>query len=451
MKRKLFIAITLSNYLIDRTGTPKVVMSHQVSANDAGIKYVVLFPVGGSSEFTMRLFSDSFGVICDGEFVGVFSLETFLARVGRLLDDGYELGCIYIHHLMGWNLGSIVGIVSSYPKVRLVVYAHDYYLCCTNYNLMQDSGLLCGSARLGDAQCSRCSHYADSIIREDHIWRLLHSELHRIVFVCPSSVVERMVQSFHPETKGHCMVIPHQKYVGMYLGNKEMLPSDQVIKVAYLGKQQPIKGWDCWRRLFDAFCGQGKYEFVVFNNETTPLPDGMRRVFVEFSPEKPNAMIDALRRENVDAAFLWSQCPETYSYTCMEAYASNAFIFTCPSSGNIAEFVSIMHCGQVFSSEKELCQLFDDPERLLELLNGFRAKRDGGAMTLATNDAFIDLAKPTTPTAPNSFENERRCRIRRFRLGNCFSVPLRALYSYRERKKIETVNSRKRKRELPYE
>ena len=159
MKRKLFIAITLSNYLIDRTGTPKVVMSHQVSANDAGIKYVVLFPVGGSSEFTKRLFSDSFGVICDGEFVGVFSLEAFLARVGRLLDDGYELGCIYIHHFMGWNLGSIAGIVSSYPTVRLVVYTHDYYLCCTNYNLMQDSGLLCGSARLGDVQCARCSHY----------------------------------------------------------------------------------------------------------------------------------------------------------------------------------------------------------------------------------------------------------------------------------------------------
>ena len=42
-KKKLFIAITLSNYLIDRTGTPKVVMSHQVAANDAGIKYVALF------------------------------------------------------------------------------------------------------------------------------------------------------------------------------------------------------------------------------------------------------------------------------------------------------------------------------------------------------------------------------------------------------------------------
>ena len=44
-KKKLFIAITLSNYLIDRTGTPKVVMSHQVAANDAGIKYVALFPI----------------------------------------------------------------------------------------------------------------------------------------------------------------------------------------------------------------------------------------------------------------------------------------------------------------------------------------------------------------------------------------------------------------------
>ena len=163
-KKKLFIAITLSNYLIDRTGTPKVVMSHQVAANDAGIKYVALFPIGGSSKFAKKLFSNSFGVICDGKFAGVFSLEAFLARVGRLLDGEYELGCIYIHHFMGWNLESIAGIVSSYPKVQLVVYAHDYYLCCTNYNLIQDSTQLCGSARLGDAQCAGCAYYADSII-----------------------------------------------------------------------------------------------------------------------------------------------------------------------------------------------------------------------------------------------------------------------------------------------
>lgn len=447
-KKKLFIAITLSNYLIDRTGTPKVVMSHQVAANDAGIKYVALFPIGGSSKYAKRLFSNSFGVICDGKFAGVFSLEAFLARVRRLLDGEYELGCIYIHHFMGWNLESIAGIVSSYPKVQLVVYAHDYYLCCTNYNLIQDSTQLCGSARLGDAQCVGCAYYADSIIREDCIWRLLHNELHRIVFACPSSVVERMVQSFHPEAKGHCTVIPHQRYVGIYLDNKEMLPPNHAIKVAYLGKQQSIKGWDCWCRLVDAFRGQGKYEFVVFNNETKPLPSGMRRVFVEFSPGKPNAMIDELRRENVDVALLWSQCLETYSYTCMEAYASNAFIITCPSSGNIAEFVSMTHCGQVLSSEQELCQLLDEPDKLLELLNGFRANHDGGAMALATNDAFIALAKPSMPTAQNAVENERQCRTYRFRLDNCISLPLRIFYSCRERKKIEAANSRKRKQEF---
>ncbi len=108
-------------------------MSHQVAANDAGIKYVALFPIGGSSKFAKRLFSNSFGVICDGKFAGSFSaLKLSWLGVRRLLDGEYELGCIfYIHHFMGWNLESIAGIVSSYPKVQLVVYAHDYYLCCT--------------------------------------------------------------------------------------------------------------------------------------------------------------------------------------------------------------------------------------------------------------------------------------------------------------------------------
>ena len=138
----------------------------------------------------------------------------------------------------------------------------------------------------------------------------------------------------------------------------------------------------------------------MFNNETKPLPSGMRRVFVEFSPGKPNAMIDELRRENVDAALLWSQCLETYSYTCMEAYASNAFIITCPSSGNIAEFVSMTHCGQVLSSEQELCQLLDEPDKLLELLNG---------------SALITMGArwPSRPMTHSLLWRNRACRLRK--------------------------------------
>lgn len=442
MKKKLFLAVTLSNYLIDRTGTPKVVMSHQELANSSGIKYIALFPVGRSSKFISTLFNDSIGVICDGEFKGVYSLGSLLTKVNSMLDDDYDLECIFIHHLMGWNLNLIARLLRFYSYARIVVYAHDYYLCCTNYNLLTNKGQLCGASRLGDDQCLGCPYFIESRKQEELIWKILQNELYRSVYAYPSNVVKRMLESFHPELVEHGEVVPHQQFIGEFRGNKSRLAHDHKIKVAYLGKQQFFKGWDCWCRLVDAF--GDKYEFVVFNNEDTSLPFGMRRVYVEFTPNNPNAMIDALRHENVDIAFLWSQCLETYSYTCMEAYSSNAFIITTPLSGNVADFVSSTKSGTVLSSEKDLAQLFDDPIKLLEILNQFRCKNDCGPLTLTTSPAFLDLPSSHAMSPLLGAAGAHRLNNFRFQLFDCIYLPLRVLYSYREKRKIASANSEKR-------
>lgn len=444
MKRKLFIAITLSNYLIDRTGTPKVVMSHQEMANSAGAKYVALFPVGRSSKYMRALFNDSIGVICDGEFKGIYSISQLLSFVNDLLDNKYILECIYIHHLMGWNLDLIARLLKFYSSANVVVYAHDYYLCCTNYNLLNTEGQLCGASRLGDTQCLNCPYFDESRKKEECIWGILRNELCRTVYAFPSKVVLRMVESFHPEIKGNTEIVPHQQFIGEFHGNKSKLAYDHKIKVAYLGKQQSFKGWDSWCRLVEMY--GDKYEFIVFNNEETPLPCGMRRVFVEFSANNPNAMIDALRFENVDVALLWSQCLETYSYTCMEAYSSNVFIVTSHLSGNVADFVSSTKSGTVLSSEIELQQLFNDSSRFLEVLNEFRCREDCGPLMLATNTAFLDLPRSHKTVSSFVYAEPHRFNRTCFQLTDYLYLPLRTLLTYREKQKVIAATSEKYER-----
>ncbi len=80
-------------------------------------------------------------------------------------------------------------------------------------------------------------------------------------------------------------------------------------------------------------------------------------------------MIRALEKHRIDAAFLWSICPETYSFTTSEACAANCFIITNAMSGNIAARVRETGRGIVCRDEAELFELLRDASRLKNLIS----------------------------------------------------------------------------------
>jgi len=50
-------------------------------------------------------------------------------------------------------------------------------------------------------------------------------------------------------------------------------------------------------------------------------------------------MTEALQDNNIDVAFLWSICPETFSFTLYESLAAGCTVLTNRNSGNIQAYV----------------------------------------------------------------------------------------------------------------
>jgi hypothetical protein len=51
------------------------------------------------------------------------------------------------------------------------------------------------------------------------------------------------------------------------------------------------------------------------------------------------SMVEALVHNKIDVAFLWSLCPETFSFTLYESIAAGCFVLTNRDSGNIGAYV----------------------------------------------------------------------------------------------------------------
>ena len=391
------VSFAFPDYTVVRSGMPKVVMAHQQMHNRAGISYVYLFSLKKNMlDDRLTLFCE-YGVVVDGEFCGVYAVDEVIGWLAGLVGEGRRMLGFHVHHLMYTHLGRLQALLSLFPDAPVTFFVHDHHWCCAGFNLLRD-GCFCGARPLSYAKCAGCRSYAKGRRLEAALDELLAFLGERARFVAPSTSTAGILLAFRPELAGRVDVIPHQLPEGHYRENLEPLAEDEPLRVAYLGSQSRHKGWELWRQAV-GLAPQGAYRFVVFNNANDGL-EGMERVPVSYSPEHPDAMTCALRAQGVHVVFLCSICPETFSFTCMEAAAANAFIVTCAGSGNIADYVREHACGRVLDSPEEAAAYITLPKVLRADVNAFRARMSGGPLRWKDNDA--NVAWPNGAGAPGN-------------------------------------------------
>lgn len=114
---------------------------------------------------------------------------------------------------------------------------------------------------------------------------------------------------------------------------------------------------------------------------------------VKVSPGDRSAMLEALRRNEIDVVFHWAIWPETFSYVLYEAIGAGCFILTSHLSGNVADFVAKNKNGIIFLSFSNLVEHLSDPDLLRRELMEFRL-RQPKAFSLQQNDVVTDSIKP---------------------------------------------------------
>lgn len=383
--------VTGMSYIIDSSGTSKVVKAHEDIFTANGIGYVVAFPIsrsrGEGAEWHCKT-TGCYGLAIDGQFAGVWTAEEVLNILLKLNQQGKNCIGVLIHHLIRNDIKDVEWMVDKIQNVSVIFYLHDFYTCCVNPNLMKNDKESCIER---DISCDGCGYLAKN---EDHIARIRKFIKHfedRITFVAPAEYTKDHWLQFYPEYKHKAIVISHQKSIGVYTGNKEKTEDNVPLRMGFVGAQKQIKGWYIFKKaVAEVQKRHCNYELYYFGNGEEQLP-GVKNVTVDIATQGKDAMIKALQEKRISAVFLVCVWGETYSYTTYESHAANCYIFAMKSGGNIPYTVEKNHWGHVYSNEKELIEALLDEKALRKEINDWKEHAEPAPAQYVDNDEIVKL------------------------------------------------------------
>ena len=388
---KYVFVVTGMSYIIDASGTSKVVKAHEEIFCANGIGYVAIFPISrsrGEGANWHCMTTGCYGFTVDGKFVGVMTAKEVLNSLLEFDKVGKICIGILVHHIIRNNIDEVKWILEKIEDVPVIYYLHDFYTCCINPNLMKNDIQSCIDR---DIPCEGCCYLEKKEKHLEEVHLFLRAFENRITFVAPAEYTKEHWIAFYPEYADKTIVISHQKAIGKYIGNKNIISNSEPLRLAFVGAQKRIKGWDTFKRVVaETRKMDCNYEFYYFGNGIEKV-DGVKNINVDIATQGKDAMIECLRRNCISAVFLVCVWGETYSYTTYESNAANCFIFAMKSGGNIPYMVEKNNWGLVFSSEEDLIDEVLEEQNLRSSINNWKVNSAPGASSYQDNDKIVDM------------------------------------------------------------
>jgi glycosyltransferase involved in cell wall biosynthesis len=360
--KKYVVSISHSDYTTVVGGVEIMIMDEQKDYNNRGITYLQLFP------FLMpnpRLLSENeplfIGINCDGKRIGVTDRNGLLLALNQINVE--RLLNIVIHHMMGFDPELINRILKDIGGQKGRFWLHDNFSICPGYTLLRNDLAYCNAPDIDSKDCLSCKHGKNRGMQQAAFVKLFKEN--DLEVVAPSSFILNLWKDKASLPAASGKVIPH-----LYLnwtGTKSELLINAPLRIGFIGYPVYWKGWDTWLRLIKNFSKDPRYQFYCFTS--WPKTSGkMKWVSVSVTKNDRLAMVKSLGDNKIDIAFLWSLCPETFSFTLYEALAAGCYILTYKNSGNIQAYLNERpNHGLVLKEEKALLDLFsgDDLHSLI--------------------------------------------------------------------------------------
>ena len=421
------ISISYGNYLIQNGGTDKVIREHSELFLDQGIDYFFCFPVVRTVKIGKidRIFR-YWGINRNAEFIGLFNLEGVLNYIGYHISMDNTCLAVFVHH--SWRiLHDDLKRILEYVKAPIYYYLHDFYSICDGKNLLNQNGNYCGYG-LEQFECDHsCIYYNASQVNKDNLLSLIKEFEKRLIFICPSDNTRDIYRATFREYKEKFITILHQELDGEYKRGLTKTP----IKIAFIGKQDSLKGWDDYKNLLKKLSVSEDYEFYYLGTGT----DNLANVIVErvsVREQGQDAMMNTLRKLGIDVVLLLSRCPETYSYTFFEAYAAGCFVITYECSGNIADMVKKVGNGIVVKNDSELIECFDK-NTIKEKVSLFASSDVNAPLKLLPNKEIISRVKEGIRENQSDLNNRKKPKKK---------ILADLIYRIQNRSKINAIKSK---------
>lgn len=386
---RFVISFSYGNYLIQNGGTDKVIREQKELFNNHDITYFFLFPVirvvriGG---YNRKL--KYWGLNIDKEFIGLYNIYGIRKYILSYIGDNNHCVGIFVHHV--WrieqtDLDIILGLINS----PIFYYLHDFHAICDAKNFINSNNEYCGFDIDSNVCTSNCSYFAQSILNRKRMTEFIEKYFSRLLLIAPSENTRDIYRKVFPRYTDSLITIPHQKESGQYLRASQEQRTR--LKVAFIGKQTEIKGWNDYRIIVQTFSDSNDYEFYYLGTGEECLSN-VKSISVSVREQGADAMLNTLRENDIDIVLLLSHCPETYSYTYYEAYASGCFVITYRYSGNIVDMIKKVGNGITVNEYKEIIDFLSDHRSLTEIIDNssFRAP-----LSFLPNDYIISLLDKT--------------------------------------------------------
>lgn len=362
------LSISHDNYLKITAGVQLRISDEQISLKKHNISYLHLYPFYRRSTNVGKDEAFFTGVNCDGKEIGVVGRKELLR--GLRLFSRVKAKELHIHHAMGFDLAFLADIARILNIGRAQFWVHDYYSVCPGCFLLRNDKVFCEIPDINSNSCKICK-YGDERRRHHQEFIELFNQLKTEV-VAPSQHALDLWQKGFPTVNVTSRIIPHVSLD--WIENKPIAGDKNVLRIGFVGFPVEYKGWGAWKRLTEKIGKDPRFQFFYFSNDWGGHGN-YERIVVTVTHENRQAMTEQLIKNGIDVAFLWSICPETFSYTMYESLAAGCFIVTNRDSGNIQYYLKNNPTqGVVLENENQLERLFLE-EELFDMVGNYQ--KDG--------------------------------------------------------------------------
>lgn len=386
---KYIISLSFGNYLKADGGVDKAINEYQKIFNQKNIRYIHISPVVPEGKIK-KIFEKNrvYTVLDNGKYEGFWDTYEVYCYINNMKLKGNECVGIHIHHTKKFDVAFIQKLIDNLG-VPVFFFLHDYYSICDQPNLLFNGFKFCGSSKKKNIICEKCL-YGNSV--DEHIRNtvLILNSCKEVYVVSPSELTLKIwKKTFEDLIKNvKYLIIPHQ----CLIGKNEVFPKiNERLKIGFIGRYGENKGKNQWEKVV-AKVETEKLPYELYYLGFSDIPNNsVKKIDVKVDADSPNKMLEEMKNANINCAFMWSICPETYSYAYFEAFAANLFIITNQDSGNIAYLVNKNKNGRVYPDINKFLADIEEANKLMESVKLFVNSDIKGPKSFKSNENIANL------------------------------------------------------------
>ena len=351
---KIIISLSHDDYQKHVGGIQIFIEEEMHKFREDGWLYLHMSPVfSNGNEMLVRRFVK---IIANDRLLGIFRVEEVFELLSDHLVRTSSESVLTIHSLINFDENFILDLLLPIAFTRRYFWAHDYSVLCAGFNLLRNGISWCGLPPKDSVACYTCSEYTSREKKQVNLSRLIDMGFS---FVTPSDAARNVLRASPLFAGVPISVVTHLSLLPQEHIRYKLIESGAKLRVAYCGHPVFHKGWHIFKEIVELSGTTRQYEFYHFGVHKTDLHP-IDFVTVRNNNNSREAMVSALRENDIDIVVIPALWAETFCYVAYEALLAGALVVTLDCSGNVARLSEKQREVKVYPSGKAMVTAFVD-------------------------------------------------------------------------------------------